>query len=252
MLFSQLAPLTRLEICRPPTWSGRHLKGRDALSLSCLTHLKELSIEEPPVTVFLHLAGISTLTRLECEHWEDEIVGLSQLRRLEITSCKEDAFEGVAVSNLSKLVSLRLGVTQGGDHSLNITKLQKLSALTELHLTYGELYMWNSTLRQLLTLDRLQRLHISNPQCGRLTSAMIETVVSMQQLVSLEVALKIVMTFHPDRFLGLQGMPCLEYMSWTCSEGTFPGALHSLARTMRKKDKLKGYMIEDSSGVYVV
>ncbi|KAL0026814.1 hypothetical protein WJX77_003169 [Trebouxia sp. C0004] len=49
----------------------------------------------------------------------------------------------------------------------------------------------------------------------------------------------------------LQEMPCLESMTWTSSEGTFPAALHRLARTLKKKDKLKGYMIEDSSGVYV-
>ncbi|DBA87262.1 TPA: hypothetical protein ACH3X1_004324 [Trebouxia sp. C0004] len=148
MLFAKLAHLTRLEVRYPAPWAARYLRGRDALSFSCLTQLKELSIEGPPATVFLHLAGISTLTRLECGQWEDEINTLSQLRSLEMTNCQEVAFEGIAVSNLSKLVSLHLGlrgVHEDVDSRMDFSKLQKLPALTELHLTYAEMYLWNRT-----------------------------------------------------------------------------------------------------------
>lgn len=256
MLFAKLTQLTRLEVCRPAPWAARYLRGRDALSFSCLTQLRELCIEDPPATVFLHLAGVSTLTMLECGQWEDEIVTLTQLHKLKITNCREEAFEGSAVSNFSKLGSLHLGVADDVYQRMEFTKLQKLPALTELYLTYAETYLRNQTVSELRDLDQLKILNISNPQTGRLTQRLMLNLVSMKHLVCLEVAVKGIDTslnHYASALQDLQEMPFLECMSWTCSEGTFPAALHSLARTMRKdrKNKLKGYMIEDSSGIYV-
>lgn len=249
MLFAKLAHLTRLEVCRPAPWAARYLRGRDAMSFSCLTQLRELCIEDPPAAVFLHLAGISTLTMLESGHWEDEIVTLTQLRKLMITKCQEDAFEGSAVSNLSKLRSLHLGVTDvvNGvylDRRVELTKLQKLPALYELYLTYAETYLRNQT-AQLRDLDQLKILNVSNLHTGRLTQRLMLDLVSMKHLVCLEVAVKGIETslkHYASALLDLQEMPFLECMSWTCSEGTFPAALHSVARAMRKdrKNKLKG------------
>lgn len=228
------------------------------MTFSCLTELKELCIEEPPATVFLHLAGISTFTRLECGRWEDEIVVLRQLCRLEMSKCQEDAFEGTAVSNLSKLGSLHLGMIDDpymGETRLNFSKLQKLLALTELHVTYSERYFWVHTLAQIRDLDRLKILHISNPQGGRLTGQLMLGVTLMKHLVSFHVEVNTTDmwrgTDYSNALLELQAMPSLESMTWISSEGIFPAALHRLARTMRKEKQLKGYVIEDRSGVYV-
>lgn len=257
MLFAKLNHLTRLEFCRPAPWSARYLRGRDAMSFSCLAHLKELCIEEPPATIFLHLAGISTLTRLECGQWEDEIVALTQLHRLEITKCQEDAFEGSSVSNLSKLGSLHLGVIDDPHLSeirMNFCKLQKLPALTELHVTYTERYLWGPTLDQISDLDHLKILHISNPQRGRFTDGLMHGLALMKHLVSLHVEVHDIDLWHVNfetALLELQAMPCLESMTWISSEGTFPTALRRMARTMKTQNKLKGYIVEDSSGVYV-
>ena len=226
------------------------------MSFSCLTQLKELCIEEAPAAVFLHLAGIGTLTRLECGRWEDEIVILTQLHSLELTKCQEEAFEGIAVSNLSKLGSLRLSVIDDpymADIRLNFSKLQKLLALTELHVTYPEKYLWGPTLAQLRDLDRLKILHISNPQSGMFTDRLMFGVTSMKHLVSFYVEVKTADMWvrTNDALLELQEMPCLETMTWTASEGTFPAALLRLAQTMMKENKLKGYVIEDSCGVHI-
>lgn len=254
MLFAKLPSLTRLGICG----STSYLRGRDAMTFSCLTQLKELCIEKPPATIFLHLAGISTLTRLECGRWEDEIVVLKQLRRLEMSKCQEDAFEGTAVSNLSKLGSLHLGIIDDpymGAPRLNFSKLQKLLALTELHVTYPERYFWVLTLAQIRELDRLKILYIGNPQGGRLTGQMMLGVTLMKHLVSFHVEVNTTDMWrgsdYSNALLELQAMPCLESMTWTSSEGSFPNALHRLAQPMRKENQLKGYVIEDCSGVYV-
>ena len=259
MLFAKLAHLTRLEACRPAPWTARYLRGRDAMSFSCLTQLRELCIETPPATVFLHLAGISTLTMLECGQWEDEIVTLTQLHKLKITNCQEEAFEGSAVSNLSKLRSLHLEQEVDAvylEGRVDFSKLQKLPALTKLYLTYAETYLRHLTVSQLRDLDQLKILNISNLRTGRLTQRLMLDLVSMKHLVCLEVAVKGIETsldHYASALLDLQEMPFLECMSWTCSEGTFPVALVSLARTTKKdrKNKLKGYMIEDSSGMYM-
>ena len=257
MLFAKLNHLTRLEFCRPAPWSARYLRGRDAMSFSCLTHLKELCIEEAPATVFLHLAGISTMTRLECGQWEDDIVALTQLHRLEITKCQEDAFEGSSVSNLSKLGFLHLGLIDDlfiSGIRLNFSKLQKLPALLELHVTYTEKYFSGPTLDQIGDLDQLKILHISNPQSGRFTDRLMLGLALMKHLVSLHVEVHDIDMWHVNcetALLELQAMPCLESMTWTSSAGTFPIALRCLARTMKTENKLKGYSIWDSSGVYV-
>ena len=228
------------------------------MSFSCLTQLEELCIEDAPAAVFLHLAGISTLTRLECGRWEDEIVTLTQLHRLELTKCQEEAFEGIAVSNLGKLGSLRLSVMDDpytADIRMNFSKLQKLLALTELHVTYPEKYLWGPTLVQLRNLDRLKILRVSNPQSGMFTDRLMLGVTSMKHLVSLYVEVKTADMWshvnYNDALLELQEMPCLETMTWTASEGTFPAALPRLAQTMVKENKLKGYVIEDSCGVHI-
>ena len=225
------------------------------MSFSCLTQLKELCIEDAPAAAFLHLAGISTLTRLECMRWEDEIVTLTQLHRLELTKCQEEAFEGIAVSNLSNLGSLRLSVIDDpymADIRLNFSKLQKLLALTELHVTYPEKYLWGPTLVQIRNLDQLKILHISNPRYGSLTNSLMLGVTLMKHLVSLHVEVNSInCANYEDDLPEPQEMPCLEYMTWTASYGTFPAVLPRLAQTMMKENKLKGYVIEDSCGVHI-
>lgn len=232
MLFAKLAHLKRLEVCRSAPWSARYLRGRDALSFSCLTQLRELCIEEPPATVFLHLAGISTLTRLECGQWEDEIATLSQLHMLEIAKCHEEAFEGIAVSNLSKIGSLHLGVVDNPyahDTRMNFSKLQKLPTLTELRVTYTEMYLWIPTVHQFKDLDQLKILHISNRLHGMLTTHLMLSLASMKHLVSLHVEANDhnlwLGNFEDVAVRGLQAMPCLESMTSTVSEATFPTAL---------------------------
>lgn len=246
MLLARLTQLTKLVVCQSPH-SGRYLKGREAVSFSCLVNLKELLIDYPTPTVYLYLGAISTLTKLSCGQWEDEIVGLSQLQKLDITNCKDEAFPGTAVSNLSKLVSLRLGISNGSP--LNFTRLGRLHALSKLHLHTGS-YIADHMWHQLATLSRLQSLHYTNPDCGRLILPLIQAVLSLKQLVYVSVSVQ-----HVDNTgsaLGLlHKMSCLESMQWVCTSDYFPADLRRQAESMMKNGKLKAYVIEDLSGVSV-
>lgn len=254
-LFAKLTQLTQLNVLVSPRPSAIYLRGRDTLSFSCLVNLKELIIEKAPPTVYLHLRDISALTKLECGQWEDEIMALSQLQKLDIASCRNGTFSDkvfcafdypcVELSELSNLASLCIGFS--AYQPVHFTKLLNLPALNELRLNIKSYNKTAHPWQQLAALSQLQRLYVSE----RVPTALLNTVVSMKQLVSLVVSANCVPYDWESALPGLQSMSCLEHMSWYCAVGTFPASLLSLANTMMKDGNLQGFVVEDKSGVYV-
>ena len=249
MLLANFSQLTRLELL-PSTTSIRYMKGRDAQSLANLVTLKELRVATPPASLYLYISRISTMTSLRCGKWEDELIQLANLNTLEIDRADNLGFEGAAVSKLRSLSCLCLNI-DGALHTrqLDLGRLRKLPALSKLRWNYtGD--MWNGTWLQLCTLSQLQSLHISS-LTSSFTVAMVQAVVSMKQLVSLEVQMHSmtnsvqIMRYWPE----LQSMSCLKFMSWSCKTYNFHPELAEQARSMMKFGKLQGYMIEDPSGV---
>lgn len=249
MLLASFTQLTRLELL-PTTVSSRYMKGRDAQSLANLVNLKELRVATPPASLYLYISRISTMTSLRCGKWEDELNQLANLDTLEIDRADDLSLEGAAVSKLSVLSCLCLNI-DGALHTryLDLRSLRKLPALSALRLKYaGD--QQNGTWLQLSTLSRLQNLHISS-LTSSFTIAMVRAVVSMKQLVSLEVHMYSminsvqIMRHWPE----LQSMSCLKFMSWSCRTHNFHPELAEQACSMMEFGNLQGYMIQDPSGV---
>ena len=248
MLLASFPQLTRLELLLSSSLF-RYLKGRDAQSLANLVTLKELRVAFPPASLYLYISNISTLTSLRCAKWEDELIQLANLNTLEIDRADDRGFEGAVVSKLSDLSCLCLNI-DGALHTrqLDLRSLRRLPALSRLHLDYtGDLVY--GTWLQLCTLSRLQSLHI-NGLTSSFTVAMVQAVVSMKQLVSVEVHMhamtRVVEIMHwPE----LQSMSCLKFMSWSCKTHKFHPDLAEQACSMMEFGKLQGYMIQDPSGV---
>ena len=248
MLLANFPQLTRLELL-PALSSIRYLKGRDAQSLANLVTLKELRVANPSASLYLYISRISTMTSLKCGKWEDELIQLANLKTLEIDRADDSAFAGVAVRQLSDLSCLCLSIDGALHRYLDLRRLGKLPALSKLHLICtGDLL--NGTWLQLSTLSRVQSLHLSS-LTGSLTIAMVRAMVSMKQLVSLEVHMHsftnsvLIMHHWPE----LQSMSCLKFMSWSCKTRHFHPELAEQACSMMKFGKLQGYMIQDPAGI---